>query len=533
MSSQRSWSLFSANTHNWIYFVLFCILVASMPTSRFMMSFSQLLMGANWLLAGNYKENFNRFSTNKPALTFFSLFSIYVIALLWTQDLVYALGKDLVDKLPMLTLTFLVASSKPLSRLQVHILAYIFFASVLVTSFIGLHVYLTGNYTNFRHISPYISHVYLSMMVCMTIAMLPWLTHRLSKNIKWLALVWIVILWLVVFLFILRSFTGIICFGAMILFMIIRAAFYHKRLWVRFSLVLLLVALFAVPGYYMVTMYRKISLTIETPPEKFDRKTALGNTYSHDLENPLRENGHFVYRFISNNELREAWNQRSELDFDGQDMLKNRLRHTVLRFLSSRGLLKDKEAVEQLSDEEIKAIERGIPNYLYLEWPGFKTRLHQTIWEVYWYQEQGDPSGFSFAQRIELWRAAWKAFLEKPLLGWGTGDIFTAMYHGLETIDSPMENYHFKPHNQYLLFLITFGILGTLSFFAIFIRFVMITHSWKQLPFNLFLVIMLVSMLANNPIDAQAGQTFFTFFTLWFGILHTWKPYFTDNNMGP
>lgn len=522
-TKEKHSGLFPPHVHHWIYFVLLGILVASMPTSRFMMSFSQLLLGANWLLAGNYRENVNRFKTNKAALIFSSLFGIYVIALLWTQDLKYALGKDLVDKLPMLTLTFLVASSKPLSRQQLHILVYLFFASVLVTSFIGFQVYLSGNYTNFRHISPYISHVYLSMMICMTIVMLPWLTHRLTQKTHWLMLAWAVVLWLTVFLFILKSFTGIMCLAGIIVFMVSRAVYRQKNHIITISAFTFVLVGVSLAGFFVWDMYRKISLAIETPPETLIEKTAFGNSYHHDLDNPLRENGHYVFRFISDEELRVVWNERSEMDFDGKDRRGNRLKDTIYRFLASKGEKKDKEGLSGLTEEEIRAIERSVPNYLYLQWPGFQSRVHQTIWEVYWYREKGDPTGYSFAQRIEFWRAAWVAFLEKPILGWGTGDIYDAMYFGLEAIDSPLESYHFKPHNQYFQFLLTLGLAGTIVFFLIYWQFVRFTLAWKQLPFNVFLVIMLVSMLATTPIDAQAGQTFFAFFTLFFGVIYTWE----------
>lgn len=523
MKGKKSLPLFSENTHTWIYFVLLCILAAAMPTSRFVMSLSQLLMGANWLLEGNYREKFQRFKSNKAAITFLSLFSIYVVALLWTEDLRYALGKNLVDKLPMLTLTFMVASSKPIRSWQVYLLAYVFFASVLVTSFIGFYVFITESYTNFRHVSPYISHVYLSMMICMTIGMLPWLTHKLTEDYRLRILAWVVVAWLIVFLFILNSFTGLICFGGMILFLFIRFSHRIKSLWIKASIVSLFLAAIISGVYLISSMYQLVSKTIEVPKESLSEKSAEGNAYTHSLSNPMRENGHYVYRFIADSELREKWNQLSEKEYNGKDVRGNLIRDNVLRYLSSKGERKDKEALSRLEEEEIRAIERGVTNYLYLEWPGVQTRLHQTVWEIYWYREMGDPTGFSFAQRLEFWQASWIAFKEKPILGWGTGDIFIAMYYGLESIDSPLDNYHFKPHNQYLLFLNTFGVLGAILFFLIYWRYVMLSKVWKYLPFNLFLVIMLVSMLANNPIDAQAGQTFFTFFTLYFGVLYPWK----------
>ena len=519
MWSKRIKPVFSPNTHHWIYYISLCILVASMPTSRFMMSFIQIIMGINWLLEGQYHAKWTRFVRNKPALVFSSLFLVQVTGLLWSQELIYGITGDLKDKLPMLTLTFLIASSRPLSRFQTHLLLYLFFASVLVTSFIGFYIYSAGSYVNFRHISPYISHVYLSMMVVMTIFGLPWLTHRVTQERKYQILSLLVSLWLLVFLFILRSMTGILCMAGVVSFLLIRTAFRPLAIWKRIAAPLVFLSL-ALPGVVIVgNMYSKISHKVSPDAALMNGTTSLGNPYRHDEKNILRENGHLVYHFLAQEELREAWNQRSDLDYNTADKLGNQLRATIFRYMSSKGYPKDQEHLNLLSDEDIRAIEAGTPNYLYNQWPGLLIRLHQTIWEIYWYRQTGNPTGHSFAQRIELWRGSWEAFKEKPLFGWGTGDLFIAVEYGLEKIDSQMENYRMKPHNQYLLFLLTLGIIGTLITFGLYVWFITLTKAYRYLPFSIFMVIMLVSMIGNNPIDAQAGQTFFSFFTLYFGFL--------------
>ncbi len=516
----RPKALFSEEIHHWIYFVCLCILVASMPTSRFIMSLIQILMGVNWLLEGNYREKVNRFMGHKAAFFLMMLYVLHAIGLIWSEDIAYGLGKDMVDKLPMLTLTFLVVSSRPLSVFQVRLLLYLFFSSVVVTSLIGFYIYITGNYNNFRDLSPFISHVYLSMMVIMTIFTLPWLTIKITQNKKWIALSVLVSLWLVIFLFILRSMTGLLCFGGVIAFMVIRQVMQTRAMVLRISGVIVLLLMVSAAIFASAYMYRMVSHEVPVDQDALDDTTALGNTYHHDFDNPKRENGHYVFAFIAQNELRQAWNQRSEMDFDGEDIPGNQLRATLYRYMASRGLKKDSEGLQQLTDEEINAVERGVPNYLYLQWPGFVVRFHQIIWEIYWYRERGDPTGHSFTQRLELWRGSWVAFQEKPLLGWGTGDIFIAVRYGLEKIASPMENYHMKPHNQYLLFLLTLGIAGSILLYGFYFMFVMQSRAYQYLPFNIFLVILLVSMIANNPIDAQAGQTFFTFFSLYFGFLY-------------
>jgi len=517
--SARS-SFFPPHIHQWIYLGSLYILAAAMPTSHYIMSLTQLIMGGNWLLEGNYKEKWKRFTNNKAAVAFSMIYLLHVVGLIWTTDIAYGLGKDLIDKLPMLTLTFLVVSSKPPAKEKLQPLLFIFFATVLVTSIIGFFVHYSGNYVNFRRISPFISHVYFSMMVVMTIFALPWYVKKSTSNKKILMLIYGVSAWLVVYLFILRSLTGLLCFGGVVVLLLARQAYITRFWWLRLSIILLVTLSSAAGIGFLGWMYSTISQKITPDPLTLNDTTSLGNKYKHFIDYPERENGHFLYYFISEDEIREAWNQRSELDFDGEDIPGNELRITLYRYLSSKGLRKDAESLEKLTQEEISAIERGIANYLYTVWPGFVVRIHQSVWEVYWYRAKGDPTGHTFTQRIELWRASWVAFKENPVFGWGTGDIFIAVDYGLHAIDSKMENFRMKPHNQYLLFLLTLGVIGSVVIYSLYAFFVSKTRAYRYWPFNVFLIIMMVSMLANHPIDSQAGQTFFTFFTLYFGFIY-------------
>ncbi len=513
-------SLFSPSVHHWIYFVLLCMLAASMPTSRFMMSLTQLLLGANWLLEGNYKEKTLRFWKNKPALIFSSLYLLHIIGLLWSEDLAYGIGSDLKDKLPMLTLTFLVVSSRPLSQFRVNLLLSIFLAFLLITTFVGFYIFISGNYLDFRDISPFISHIYLGMMLVMAAFTLPWLTQRITKNKKLLWASYIIAIWMIVFLFILRSMTGILCLGGVVVFLLLRKIYLIPSFRTRIiagSMIVILAIGSIIP---LIWMYRQVSMEIKPGSESLQELTAKGNPYRHYFNNNKRENGHFVYYFVAEEEVRNAWNQKSSLDFDGSDLVGNELKATLFRYLSSLGLRKDHEGIMQLDQEDITAIERGVPNHYYTQWPGFVVRVHQSVWEIYWYRETGNPSGHTLTQRIELWRASVVAFRENPWLGWGTGDLFIAMEYGLEKIDSQMENYRMKPHNQYLLFLLTLGLLGSVAFYTLYVFYLKTTRAHQYLPFNVFLVIMLISMIGNHPIDSQTSQTFFTFFTLYFGILY-------------
>ncbi len=63
-------------------------------------------------------------------------------------------------------------------------------------------------------------------------------------------------------------------------------------------------------------------------------------------------------------------------------MERKETKNTLYRFLSSKGLRKDKNGIDALSPEEIQAIENGIPNVDLMGKSGLFQRIHQTCWKL-------------------------------------------------------------------------------------------------------------------------------------------------------
>ncbi len=505
--------------HAYLFYLCFCLMLASLPTSRYFISVAQILMGANWLAERRYREKIQRFLRNKPAVIFSLIYLVYIAGIFWTNDLTYGIGYDLKNKVPILTLTFMVASGKPLRPKRRHDLITVFLLSVLVTSVIGFFIFLSSDFINPRSISPFISHVYLSMMVVFSIFLIPWHTRQISENPRWRQLSWLASAWLLMYLLILSSMTGILCLGGVIIFLLFREIISKSPLSRKIMAVAAFAGLAAASLLLFFYVIKPLTLSINPEASELAEKTSLGNAYRHDFENQQRENGHLVYHFIAEDEIETAWNEVSQIAIDSNDHSGQPIKATVYRYLTSKGLKKDQEGISALSRQDINAIEHGIPNYLYTRWPNLLVRLHQSAWEVFEYNRTGNPSGHTFTQRLELWKASVVAFKKQPLFGWGTGEIFLAMDYGLRAINSSLDNYRMKPHNQFLVLLLMVGITGTLVIFLLYSWFLRETRATNYLLFNIFLVIMLVSMLGNNPIDAQIGLTFFVFFSLYFGIM--------------
>lgn len=501
-------------------FFCLCILVLAMPISTYAMSAIQLAMGGVWVLTGEYKKKVLRFWHNRPAVIFTLIYMVYVAGLLWSEDLAQGFVKDLRDKLPTLTLTILVASAHPLALKKARLLLLLFAFSVTITSFIGFGIFISGQYGDFRDLSPFISHFYFSLMILIAAFSLPWLAKRMSEERKVYIASLFVSGWLLFFLFIMSSLQGLLCLAGIILFLLVRLAFTGRKAAYRVSAaVVVLILAIAVAGV-SAYMYSRVSSRVAIDRAAFNEKTAAGNSYTHDFENELRENGHYVFSFVAREELRQAWSTVSDYDFEGLDDTGHELYATLYRYMASKGLKKDREGLMSLSREDIEAVERGIPNHLYTRWPTFITRIHGAFWEIYWYGQTGNPTGHTLSQRLELWKASYVAFREKPLLGWGTGDVYIAVDYGLHSIGSQMEDFHIKPHNQYLVFLLIVGLAGSFLIYLFYFLYVRMTRAYQFLPFNIFLAIMAVAMLGNNPIDVQTGQTIFCFFSLFFGMMY-------------
>ncbi len=498
--------------HRWIYITGLGLFAVALPSSVFLMSLSQIILFVNWLAEGGFREKFNRFFRHRPALVFVSIYLVHIVFLFHSADFDYGLS-TLRTRLPVLLFPLMVVSSAPLSSKVWRWIMLAFSAAVTVVSFFSLHIFLSGDYTDYRELSPFISHIRLSLMVALSVFLLFYLAgNDFSGHRKWKAVCLSMAVWHVVYLGMLQSLSGVVVFAAVLLVLGLQEFSRGNRLRkvAVFSVMALLLA-----GMVMLvgSLWQGIRHQEEKDLSSLDSHTAAGTPYLHDRQAPHRENGHLVYIYIAEEELREAWNKRSDLDFDGDNLRGEPLKHVLYRYMASRGLRKDSDGLNKLDDREVTAVEEGVTNVRYLDWPWLITRLHQSLWELEQYRTSGDPTGHTLTLRLQFWEAALVAIGENPVFGWGTGDIRVASSYGLEQIGSALGFERWmKPHNQYLSFAVLFGLPA-----ALWILFAMIwpavsMKGFRFLPFLAFFVILMVSMINEDTIDTQAGLSFFVFF---------------------
>lgn len=508
------------NIHSTIYFICLCLLVIFLPTSRFMLTVVHFILGINWIIEGDFKRKFERFFNNKPALVFVLIYIIHIIGLLWTENLNYAIGSDLKAKLPTLTLTLIMISSSKLSLRQLHLLLFLFISAVLAVTFISFINAQLNDIYNSREILLFSYRLYFNLMLILSMFMLPYLTLKVTSRKIWFIASLVLSLWMLYFLILTKSFSGIISLAGVLVFFALWLIFNHKNMLVRGAIALLLIGS-AISITYIISYISSFEKNKEKVVfSELDTHTKEGTPYKHDTSHVLRENGNLVKIYIAEDELREAWNKRSKIDYDSIDKKGKNIKHTIIRYMASKGLRKDQEHFKKLSDEDIKAIEHGTTNYLYTGWPGILERLHNIIRGVHIYKDFQIPEWNTFTKRIDLWRASWVAFKKHPVFGWGTGDIYTAVEYGLEKNDSALQGPTKKPHNQYMLFSLTLGIVGLILFLVFYFYPVIKTGGYKIFPYKVLMIAFFIDMLGNNPLDAYLGQTLFVFFTMIFCFVY-------------
>ena len=255
-----------------------------------------------------------------------------------------------------------------------------------------------------------------------------------------------------------------------------------------------------------------------TPKEKLSELaqfTLDGEEYIHIREHTFKENGFYTDVNFAPKELKSAWNKRSNFDYDGQDKRGQNIYSTLKRYLTSKGLKKDRGGVENLTEQDIQNIELGVANCFENDWNPIERRLNEIFFEYTAFENGANPSGNSLFMRTEFWRAGYGVFLKNKIFGTGTGDVKDELNVEYEQNETLLEKkYRYRIHNQYLSIAATFGIVGFVLFIVCFFYPFFIER--RGLLFTAFLIISSLSFLTEDTLETQVGATFVTFFYCFF-----------------
>tara|TARA_B110000211_G_scaffold234672_1_gene305505 strand:+ start:2192 stop:3754 length:1563 start_codon:yes stop_codon:yes gene_type:complete len=491
-------------------FIFGCFtLSASIPVSKFTTSVSLFLMALAWLLQWNWKEKKQQLLSNKKLFIIVTLaYYTFVFGMFYSSDIGYGL-KDLKIKIPLFALPVLFVTGVQLNKKQVLIALSLMSASAVTASIIGfinykLKIGTPEEITNLRELSPFISHIRLTLLLCFGVGLSVWGVTQLKSKLKFLLI--LPVLWIVYFIVFIGNLTGVIILPLVIFLFIVSYIYrYSKKFAIIGILISVLCIIFSV--VQVLEIYQLVF--VSKPVLENKHETKRGNKYTHDLSRKDTENGSLTWSYVCEKELEEAWDLKSQTKY------KSRLngfpfKDVLIRYLTSKGVHKDYEGVNNLSEKDIKAIEKGIANVYYIEHNKLLSRLHTTFWELKNLENSGYVNGSSITMRFEYWKTGWQIFRDVPLLGVGTGDIQNEYQKAYKLNKSSLDlKYQRRSHNQYLSILISLGAFGLILFLFSVIYPLLKYKGELEFLYLVSVVIFLTSMLWEDTIESQAGATSF------------------------
>ena len=412
-----------------IYFILMVLLAMSLPLSVFSTTVIEILLLLNWIIEGNFRRKFSCLKQTKSIMIISTLYLFYIAGLIYTSDFGNAFH-SLKIKLPLLVLPIIIGTSAPFSYKEIKIILLAFISGTLIGSFFSAAIFFNVvpyEYTDIRQISIFISHIRFSLMIVLSVFILIYFIFSDKEgefSAKWWKIFYgLACVWLICFLFILKSFTGLVIFGISLFLVLWNYSGKIKDIAPRFIIrVILITAPLLVISWITKSIgrfYDRETIDFST----LETLTSAGNSYFHDTISDVAENGHYVWIYISEKELKQTWNELSNYDYDGTDKRGQEIKYTLIRFLSSKGLRKDDKGLRKLTEKDITAIENGHTNYIFLNPYSLYPRIYEIIWEIDQYLKGKEPGDHSVSQRILYFKAAFSVFLKFPVFGSGTGDV--------------------------------------------------------------------------------------------------------------
>lgn len=467
------------------------------------------------IVEDSWENKTERFRSNLWMLAIPAIFGIYLFSSLlsgFNNNAIYELKKTMFwFVLPM---AFMLG--KKLNTKQVRVVFYTFTIAVGISVLVALvRWFILSKAGSFAvHKVGLISHIRFSFQLILAFWFLILVIKENAgkQNIKLTIGFGVASLITVFFLFFQQSLTGIVVFLVSVAFYILHIILSRNKTKAFVNVTVLLIVLI-LPVFYIYSVVNSFYNIEEIDEETLPRTTKQGNLYSHDVNNPMVENGKYVYLFVCANEMKKEWNKISTLKYDSLGNNGFPVHSTLVRYMTSKGLKKDAEGVKQLTPKDIENIENGMANIVYQKRFSLHPRIYQTVWEYYVYSYTGNPSYQSFSQRIEYAKAAITVIKENIWFGVGTGSSREAFSLAFQKNNSQLnESLYASSHNQYLNYLVKFGLIGFLLILFLLIYPLIKTKAYKNDLFLILLVFMLVANLADSNFESHMGSSFFVFF---------------------
>jgi len=227
--------------------------------------------------------------------------------------------------------------------------------------------------------------------------------------------------------------------------------------------------------------------------------TDSGEPYIHRLNRTVTENGHFVWTHLAWGELRTAWAGRSDIPFAD-------IEAALIRFLSSKGLSKDKEGMAALSEVEVQAVGRRVTSTVELEGGAWQKRWNRFKFDWgQWLDGSLSPDASVLARTVYL-NVAFDAWYALPLfnkaIGAGSGSVEAEMEQGfIQSFPKWPPKGRKRPHNQYITLALALGAIGLGLFLWAMVS------MWAQASCRPGVLLLALSCLTEDTLETQAGVT--------------------------
>jgi hypothetical protein len=503
--------------HRSIYLLGIATLAGGLPLSETVTSIGEGILLVNWIVEGNFRKKWEILKERKSLWLIASVYLVHVLGLIITSDFEYAFH-DLRIKLPYLILPVVIGTSPQLDRIQLKWIIIIFSFFVTIGTLVSTSILfglISHPINNVHEISIFIDHIRFSLQIDLVVfCLLYFIISDEFRTTSWEYIIYsLVAIWLIIFLFMLKSLTGIFIFLAavFILFWIHSPRIRHLVLRWFFTVMMITAVLICIS--YLAKSISRFYTVIEPDRDHLEDYTVNGNPYVHDLNNMEMENGYYVWIYLCEEELRKEWNKISNLDYDGRDKMGNKIRYTIIRYLTSKGLRKDSVGIAKLTIEDIHLIEEGKANYIYGRKTAIYPKLYEVIWQIDRFRKGANPSGHSVTQRILYLKAGIGIIKQHFWFGVGTGDVADAFHDYYEDSNSKLDNrWRLRAHNQYVTFFLTFGVFGFLWIMFSLIYPVFLEKKWVDYFWVVFFVIGFLSMMNEDTLETHIGNSFFSFF---------------------
>ena len=466
--------------HYYAHLFVLCLFAVGIVCSKFLMSMGILLGLLSLLIEGDFKSYYKNLKENRFFIAVLIFYVVHVLGMFWTEDITEGFS-DLKSKVTIVVVPLIIISRPLVLRKSYKIIISVFLLSLMLTSiinFISFNFYSTElNFKDARDMSLFNSHIRFAIMIAFGIPLL----YDLSRDLKKIRFLFIIpALWFLYYTFISQVLTGVICLGAIFMTLLIFPLWLNKNyislLFLSFSGIIICVLIF---------IGLRATVADETIPS------------------------------VNIQSVKSAWEIRSEFSYDGKDNRDQDLKYTLSRFLTSKNYPMTDTGVRKLTNDEIKSIEKGMAHYSEMQ-GGFRGRIEGIRYQL---SHMSDPNGHSLLQRIEAWKVGSSIFWSAPVFGVGTGDLISAFKRRYFELQTKLNSKNqIRAHNTYLTSLITFGIIGLLSFLFILFSSGVFQLRHNQLIGFVFLVIMIVTFFFEDTLETQTGITLFAFFSALFSL---------------